>query len=174
LDKRRIGSNSSKLIFLSYSGRKEGWGMIKHVKRFNFNAIFLLFFAGAANTTYCAEALLLYGGEDHDVYLGCLNCSSTDSNSVWNEIGQYGSSVSSTSIWNTVGQYGSSVSSLSPWNSISSEAPAIVDRNGGFYGYFSSNTVLINRTRIDWLVWILDNHDYVVTNFNSVVNQLGF
>ena len=34
-----------------------------------------------------AQKLHLYGGSNHDVYLGCLNCSKTDSNSIWNDFG---------------------------------------------------------------------------------------
>ena len=37
-----------------------------------------------------AQKLHLYGGSNHDVYLGCLNCSKTDSNSIWNDLGKYG------------------------------------------------------------------------------------
>ena len=81
--------------------------------------------------------LMLYSDE---VYLGCLDCSGVNSESVCNVVGRYGSSVSSTSIWNSVGRYGSSVSSKSPWNSVSSNGPKIIDQNGKYYGRFTINS----------------------------------
>ena len=46
------------------------------------------------------QTLMIFGGDDHDVYLGKLNASEYDSESIWNEYGSYGNSYSSTSIWN--------------------------------------------------------------------------
>ncbi|MGF6870851.1 hypothetical protein OKW35_000305 [Paraburkholderia sp. MM5477-R1] len=65
-------------------------------------------------TTTVAQAqsqvkLMLFGGRDHDVYLGCLNCSDVASGSVHNDIGQYGSDISPKSIFNDIGQYGSDI-----------------------------------------------------------------
>ena len=111
--------------------------------------------AGAQAT----KAMLLFGGHDHKTFLGCLNCIDTNDASVCNDVGQYGSDVAENSIWNDVGPYGSDVSPTSPWNSVSQEAPIIVDRAGKSYGYFSANNVHHDRTRIDWLVAILDYYD---------------
>src|SRR5688572_26329262 len=86
------------------------------------------------------KALHIYGGENHDVYLGCLNCSDIDANSIWNDIGKYGSNISSTSIWNDISTYGSDISSYSPWNDLASDPPVIVDKDGNFFGYFTTNT----------------------------------
>ena len=58
-----------------------------------------------------SQTLHLYGGQNHDVYLGCLNCSSYDVNSIWNEYGTYGSSYNLKSIWNEYGTYGSEYNS---------------------------------------------------------------
>ena len=55
--------------------------------------------------------------------------------------------------------YGSDVSPNSPWNNISQDAPIIVDRTRKSYGYFSANDVHHDRTRIDWLVAVLDYYD---------------
>ena len=63
-----------------------------------------------------AQALHIYGGSNGGEYMGCLNCNSYDSNSIWNEYGTYGSSYNSESIWNEYGTYGSKYSSFSPWN----------------------------------------------------------
>jgi hypothetical protein len=106
-----------------------------------------------------AKALLLFGGHDHKTFLGCLNCVDTSDASVCNDVGQYGSDVAENSIWNDVGPYGSDVSPTSPWNNVSQDAPIIVDRAGKSYGYFSANDVHHDRTRIDWLVAILDYYD---------------
>lgn len=60
------------------------------------------------------QTLHLYGGPNHDVYLGCLNCNNYDSNSIWNTYGNYGSVYNSNSIWNKYGTYGSEYNSYSP------------------------------------------------------------
>lgn len=105
------------------------------------------------------KALLLFGGDNHKTFLGCLNCVDTNDASVCNDVGQYGSDVARNSIWNDVGPYGSDVSPTSPWNDVSQDAPIIVDRDGRSYGYFSANDVHHDRTRIDWLVAILDYYE---------------
>jgi len=99
-------------------------------------------------SVHAAPALLLFGGSDHKTFLGCLNCSPTDSVSICNDFGKHGSSFSSQSIWNSFGAYGSTFSSESPWNSFASYPPVIVDKEGGFYGYFTSNTLKDKRTNI--------------------------
>jgi len=40
-----------------------------------------------AITSFGQKQLHIYGGKDHDVYLGCLNCDNYDSNSIWNAYG---------------------------------------------------------------------------------------
>lgn len=74
------------------------------------------------------KTLHLYGGQNQDVYLGCLNYNDIDRNSIWNDIGTYGSNISSKSIWNDIGTYGSDISNYSPFNSIASYPPAIVEK----------------------------------------------
>ena len=103
-----------------------------------------------------AKALLLFGGEGHKTFLGCLNCSQLSPSSVCNQLGRYGSSLQSDSIWNSLGRFGSSLSNDSPWNSLSNTAPIIVDKDGNSYGYFSVNTLHHDRTQIGWLVSVLD------------------
>jgi hypothetical protein len=110
-------------------------------------------------TPQAPKALLLFGGEDHKDFLGCLNCVDLSSASVCNELGKYGSALSSNSIWNSLGKYGSSLSEYSPWNSLTDKAPIIVDRDGKSYGYFSVNALHHDRTRIKWLVAVLGFYD---------------
>ena len=87
-----------------------------------------------------SEALLLFGGSDHKAFLGCLNCSSFDSNSICNGYGK-GSRYDTDGIFNAYGSFGSKYSDASPWNkySNSNDVPALVDAQGNFYGYFTIN-----------------------------------
>lgn len=110
----------------------------------------------AVSHAQSAKALLLFGGEDHKTYLGCLNCSAHSESSVCNEYGKYGSPYQSGSIWNQFGTFGSEYNTYSPWNQYSSNAPIIVDQDGKSYGYFSANAFHHDRTRIGWLVRALD------------------
>lgn len=103
-----------------------------------------------------SKALLLFGGVDHKKFLGCLNCSKMSSSSVCNKFGDYGSKFNSESIWNQFGDFGSKFNSYSPWNQFSDSAPIVVDSDGNSYGYFSTNRFHHDRTRIAWLVKILD------------------
>jgi hypothetical protein len=111
-----------------------------------------------ATPVYYAQtntALLLFGGDGHKVFLGCLNCSASSQGSVCNKYGA-GSKYDANSIWNKYGNFGSKYSQDSPWNKYSSSAPIIVDKDGKSYGYFSTNKYHPDRTRISWLVQALD------------------
>lgn len=100
---------------------------------------------GLCLATPASAELLLFGGRGHDVFLGCLDCSNYDSDSVCNEYGK-GSEYASAGLFNEYGSFGSEYSSTSPWNEYASgtDVPVLVDRDGGFYGYFT-----INRYRSD-------------------------
>lgn len=129
---------------------------------------FLILFMACVQSASAREpTLLLFGGNNNDQFLGCLNCSRYDSSSVWNKYGEHGSKYNSNSIWNKYGEYGSKYNSHSPWNKYSSDAPVVVDPDGNFYGYFTRNKYN-NQTKIKWLVWILDNYEYVMENFDEV------
>ena len=62
-----------------------------------FLSLFLLVLAHISNGQV---ALHIYGGQSHDVYLGCVNCNDYDKISIWNEYGTYGSEYNTKSIWN--------------------------------------------------------------------------
>jgi hypothetical protein len=83
--------------------------------------------------------LLLFGGDGHKVFLGCLNCSKFDGASVLNEFGQHGSKFSSESIFNQFGEYGSPYSTHSACNAYATDPPVIVDRSGNYYGRLTVN-----------------------------------
>jgi hypothetical protein len=85
--------------------------------------------------------LMIFGGTDHKVYLGCLNCSQVALDSVLNPVGEHGSPVAQESIFNVVSPYGSVVSPESACNVVASDPPVIVDQNGRYYGRLTLNVV---------------------------------
>lgn len=62
-------------------------------------AIIFILISSSVNA---AEALLLFGGKNHDEFIGCLNRGKYDDGSVCNKYGDYGSKYSDKSIWNKV------------------------------------------------------------------------
>ena len=105
-----------------------------------------------------SQTLYIYGGEDHDVFLGKLNASKYDSKSIWNEYGTYGSEYN---IWNEYGTYGSEYSSYSPFNSYASYPPVIVDEEGNFYGYFTVNKYKSKRANFDLVNIICEYYESI-------------
>ncbi len=91
------------------------------------------------------EPLLIYDSFSGK-YLGCLNCSHFDPNSIYNPFGKYGSEYSPDSIWNTFGAYGSEFSLSSPWDPFSFDPPVIKNSFGIKIGYLSSNPDLFLPT----------------------------
>jgi hypothetical protein len=83
--------------------------------------------------------LMIFGGTNHTVYLGCLNCSEYATDSVKNEYGTHGSAYSQESIFNHFGSYGSPYSSTSACNPYASDPPVIVDHGGHYYGRLTLN-----------------------------------
>ena len=107
-------------------------------------------------TCYGQTPLLLFGDNEHQTFLGCLNCSKFDSASICNKFGQLGSLFTSDSIWNASGRFGSKFSSDSPWNVFSTSGPVIVDESGQFYGRFTASKFVSDRTRIRALNQLTD------------------
>ncbi len=92
--------------------------------------------------------LLLYGGDQRDVFLGCLSCSETHRDSVHNRFGQYGNPFSGKSLLNNFVIYRNPVSPLSACNALALQPPIIVGRDGRFYGELTTNEVRSKRTTI--------------------------
>lgn len=113
------------------------------------------------STLVKGQTLHIYGGSRHDVYLGCLNCSKYDKNSIWNAYGTYGFKYNSKSIWNEYGTYGSKYNSASPWNTSASDPPVIVDKDGGFYGYFTTNKFKSKRAEFDLVEVLYEYHEFI-------------
>ncbi len=113
-------------------------------------AVLVLVLVTALGSTREAAAgnkhLLLFSDESPKVFLGCLTCSEFDTNSVWNTIGRYGSSISSTSVRNSISKYGSTISPTSACNTIAQRPPLIVDEEGGYYGRLTVNTIHRERS----------------------------
>ena len=114
-----------------------------------------------SSSAFGTEPLLLFGGKSHDVFLGCTNCGKYDDGSICNKYGDHGSEYQDKSIWNKYQAFGSQYSDTSPWNKYAAHPPVIVDKDGGFYGYFASNKYQDKRTAIKSLVSLLDNVDVV-------------
>ncbi|QJB32554.1 hypothetical protein HF329_14970 [Chitinophaga oryzae] len=112
-------------------------------------------------TTFGQQALHIYGGKGHDVYLGCLNCDNYNANSVWNAYGTYGSRYNAKSIWNSYGDYGSEYSSTSPFNPYAGDPPVVVDKDGGFYGYFTVNEYNDKRANFKLALTIYKFYDLI-------------
>jgi hypothetical protein len=85
--------------------------------------------AAGAPASRVASKLMIFGGQDHKTYLGCLNCNEYATDSLSNSYGSNGSPYSAQSIWNHYSEYGSPYSTYSACNPYASDPPAIVDQN---------------------------------------------
>jgi len=89
--------------------------------------------------------LLAFGGENHDVYLGCLNCPAEAPDSIVNPYGIYGNPYKPDGLWNPFSPYVNPLSALSVCNPLASSPPVIVDPEGRYYGELTSNTARLRR-----------------------------
>lgn len=103
-----------------------------------------------------AQVLYIYGGKDHDVYLGKLNASEYDSESIWNEYGTYGSEYSS----------------CSPFNAYATYPPVLVDSKGNFYGYFTVNEYKSDRADFDLVNIICEYYEYIREDVSDWYNKI--
>jgi hypothetical protein len=83
--------------------------------------------------------IMIFGGEDHRVYLGCLSCSGFVADSVLNRYGDHGSKYATNSIFNIYGGYGGKYADGSPCNRYTDHAPVVVDDVGDYYGKLTIN-----------------------------------
>lgn len=110
--------------------------------------------ASSANGFPTSPALLLYGGSDHQTFLGCLNCSQFDASSVWNQYGTYGNKYNTNSVFNPYGQFGSKYTNTGACNLYATDPPVIVDGAGNYYGRLTVNSYagpIRNAAIIAWL-----------------------
>lgn len=121
-----------------------------------------------------AQKVMIYGGENHDVYLGCITCTQFNGESVWNEEGVYGTKNNNLSIWSEFSEFGNEFSYLSPWNEFATHPPILVDENGGYYGYFTRNPYFKDRTEVEFFVYVLNNFRWIEEHFEEYVKGLYF
>lgn len=108
-----------------------------------------------SSSAFAADELYLVGSDG--VYLGKLTTDQYDSESVFNEIGKYGSDISMTSIWNDISPYGSDVSMKSAFNNVASKPPLIV-YNDKIIGHLTTNDIKNNSLHPKYLYsWLKDN-----------------
>jgi hypothetical protein len=90
--------------------------------------------------TVAHAELLLFGGNNHEIFLGCFDCPKADNNSICNKFGK-GSRFATEGIFNGFIEFGARYSDSSPWNrySTSDKVPVLVDERGEFYGYLTTN-----------------------------------
>jgi hypothetical protein len=92
-------------------------------------------------TTY---KLLIFGGDNHEVYLGCL-CEGQESDSIFNLTGEYGSDLSENSMRNKFGPYGSNSADTSACSPNATHPPSVVASDGKSLGLLTLNTSLKKR-----------------------------
>jgi hypothetical protein len=116
----------------------------------------LVFATGASGQ----QRLLVFGGRDHKVFLGCL-CGEFDSESIFNEFSDFGSKFSSTSIWNHFSDYGSKFSDYSACNAFASNPPIVVTADGRSIGRLTLNAMasgaLTEPKIVGWLKSVCDS-----------------
>lgn len=114
-----------------------------------------------SNASKPSTILYIYGGKKAEDYLGKLNASKYDSESIWNKYGKYGNKYNSQCIWNLYGTYGSKYGTYSPFSTSASYPPILVDQSGRFYGYFTANKYKTNRANYGIIDVICENHEKI-------------
>jgi hypothetical protein len=108
----------------------------------------------AAAPAAADQRMLIFGGRNHDVFLGCI-CPETDRDSVLNEYGPHGGRYSTTSIWYRYGDYGSLYGSYSACSPYATEPPVVVLADGTFIGRLTVNKhargAITDERVVEWL-----------------------
>ncbi len=111
--------------------------------------------------TETSPRLHLYGGKEHDQYLGCLNCKPIEDTSIWNIYTSYGDVNGSRSIWNKYGAYGETFGRLSPFDPVAGFPPIVLDDEGFSYGYLTIDQYYPDRCQLPAALAIYDNVDEI-------------
>src|SRR5712691_806235 len=96
--------------------------------------------------------LMLFAGQGHRTYLGCLSCSEYENESVYNNYGPFGSAYGGTSIFNAYSPFGGQYGAYSPCNAYSADPPVIEDEAGNFYGRLTVNRYARQATTDEALI----------------------
>ncbi|MCE3047491.1 hypothetical protein [Helicobacter kayseriensis] len=103
-----------------------------------FLILFILCLFGHCNDLcYLLEGASIIAQDDENTYLGKIE-NSLSSDSIFNEISNYGNPYSPTSIFNEYGIFGDSHSPCSANNS-SSDTPPILIKKGSIIGFLTTN-----------------------------------
>ncbi len=100
---------------------------------------------------YLAQKLqgsIIVAQDDEQTYLGMIDFTNTNSESIFNEYGTYGSEFSSTSIWNEFSTFGSEFSSCSPFNEFTSTPPMII-KNRAIIGHLTKNEFVMAAVQVE-------------------------
>jgi hypothetical protein len=135
--------------------------------------ITILILFNLASAAY-AQKVYILGGENRDLFLGCITCTQFHDESIWNKNGIYGTQNNDLSIWSEFSDYGNEFSNYSPWNEFASRPPVLYDEEGNFYGYFTRNTYYRDRTEEKFFIYVLDNYRWIMKNFDEYVDTLYF
>ena len=114
---------------------------MKSIAIFIFFALLFAVINAASAQEY--HKIVLFGGASHDIYLGCLNCTQSARDSIFNVLGPYGHCPGpfSDNIFcrGPFKEFGSTgpFHNHSACASSPSDPPAIVDEQGNYYGRFS-------------------------------------
>lgn len=119
-----------------------------------------------------AQSILIFGGKNHDVFLGCLNCTKYDNNSIWNKYGDFGSKYNEKCIWNKYSEYSGKYSDYSPFNKYATYPPVLVDDDGNFYGYFTANKYKDKRTDVELAIFIIDYWETIKDDISEYYEQI--
>ena len=111
-----------------------------------------------------AAPLLVYGGDQYQDFLGCLNCAPYMHISLWNNHGPYGARLSPRSIWSDFFEFGHDKSQLSPWNPYAAKPPVVIDAKGQFYGYLTANHSISPRFANNFSANLVSLHRTIKTN----------
>ena len=91
----------------------------------------------AADVCSIVSNAAIIAQDSSNTYLGKIT-TKYDSNSIFNEYGNYGSKYSSNSIWNPYSQFGNEYNAYSPFSKYSTAPPMLI-KDRSVIGYLSSN-----------------------------------
>lgn len=136
--------------------------------------MFLILFFLSLSISAVAQQVYIFGGENRNIYLGCITCSQFHDESIWNKSGMFGTKNNNISIWSEFSDYGNEYSNYSPWNEFASRPPVLYDDDGNFYGYFTRNAYYKDRTEVEFFLFVLENYRWITNHFDEFVNKLNF
>jgi hypothetical protein len=96
-----------------------------------------------ANPALQLKGAKIYAQDPEKTYLGSLT-GEVKKDSIFNQVGPYGSKVSKSSIWNIMSPFGIETGEYSAFNPVSKKPPTMV-KDGKVMGYVTVNQSIENR-----------------------------